>query len=82
MQKKFAFFEHVIYNSHLMDIFYNWDSCCYEVDLSGIGILKMKNACVFRFEEILLFFQIIVPDSRLDCVTIFEPYYHNSIVPN
>ena len=64
VQKKFAFFEHV-HNSHLIDIFYHCDSYCHEVDLCGIEILKREDAFVFRFEEILFFFQIIVPDSRL-----------------
>ena len=35
--KKIAFFEH---NSHLTDIIYVCDSCCYEGDLLGIEILK------------------------------------------
>ena len=42
--------------------FYHCDSCFLEVGLWGIEIL---NACVFRIKKILLFFQIIVPDSRL-----------------
>ena len=64
VQKKFAFFEH-IFNSHLIDIPYHCDSCYHEVDLRGIEILRRENICVLRFEDILLFFQIIVTDSRL-----------------
>ena len=64
VQKKIAFFEHV-HNSHLIDIFYHCDSHCHEVDLCGIEILEREDAFVSRFEEILFFFQIIVPDSRL-----------------
>ena len=64
VQKNFAFFENV-HNSYLIDIFYHCDSCCHEVEMSGVEFLKRDDACVFRFKEILFFFQIIVPDSRL-----------------
>ena len=44
LQKKFAFFDHA-QNSHRTDIFYHCDSCCHEVDLREIEILKRQQAC-------------------------------------
>ena len=61
--KKFAFFDHG-HDSHLIDIFYHCDSCCHEVELWGVEILKMENACVQIWRD-FIFFQIIVPDYRL-----------------
>ena len=63
-EKKIAFFEHV-HNSHRTDIFCHCDSCCHKLDLWGIEILKRQKACVLTFEDILLFFQITVPDSTM-----------------
>ena len=67
VQKKFAFFEHV-HNSRLIDIFNHCDSCCHEVDLCGIEILKREDACVFRFKEISLFFQILDYSSGFEII--------------
>ena len=65
--RKPALSEHA-HNFHLMDILNHCGNCCHEVDLWGIQILMRWRACiltVFFSEEKLLFFQIIIPDSKL-----------------
>ena len=62
VQNKSPFFEYLI-NSHLINISYHWGIFNHWVAATKL-ICEGYKACVFRFEEILFFFQIIAPDTR------------------